>query len=410
MQTLAIIGASTAGVALASRMRDQGYDGKINLFDFDTNLPYHRPPLSKDILETAQTNFPLKGPNFYQENDIELILGNSVERVRPEFNEIELSNGTRFNYDCLALTTGSRARQLDGLSGGNVLTLRSARDAIQLKQQAAEASRVVIIGGGFIGLELAARLVSPERDVVLIERQNEVLCRSSSKFVASQARRALEEKGVKFHLGVSIERVDYSNGNVKAVVLSEQPPINCNLVIVAVGSIANDELARNAGLAVDDGILVDNNCKVVGTNIVAAGDCARFSCKFADNQFVRLESVQNAVDQARVAADTLVGHQRSYDNVPWFWSDQCDVKIQIAGIINNSDQKVVRGETENRKFSVFHYSKGVLVGVESVNRPGDHMLGRYCLTNGVSLGQDAAKDNSVTLAIMKKKSLGNGIP
>ena len=379
-----IIGAGHAGVALASSLREQGFDGSIRLVGAEAHLPYQRPPLSKEFMLSAdEPPKPLRSGGFYCDNAIDLQLGETVDRIDLGRRKVVLGGGASLRYSCLAIATGGRPRRLPGTDIKGVHYLRGLDDAQSIRQQIAEEGRVVIVGGGFIGLELAGTLSALGHKVLVIEGASRLMARAVSPVVSKHFHRVHEASGVEFLLDDRPERFVSSGGRLDAIVTASGRRIPAAVAIVGVGLAPDIRLAEAAGLQCHDGIEVDE-CMIAGIDRVAAvGDCARFP-QYHTGTRVRVESVQNATDQARSAAAALIGRRERYTAVPWFWSSQGSERLQIAGLALDPDREVVRGDPDAGRFSVFRYRGKRLLAVDSVNRPAEHMAARKLMAKGTS--------------------------
>jgi 3-phenylpropionate/trans-cinnamate dioxygenase ferredoxin reductase subunit len=375
-----IVGAGQAGFQAAFSLRSDGYDKSITLIGEEPHLPYQRPPLSKGFLAGKQTieSAALRPEVFYGTHRIDLITGEGVTSI-DRSGHVELASGKRIPYDKLILATGARVRKLPAKLKSDVLYLRDRRDAVELKERLDRSTSVLVIGGGFIGLEVAAAARLLGKQVTVLEAQPRLMQRSVAPIISEFYRELHTANSVNVVLGSSE--------------IASHP---AELVVVGIGVVPNVELAREAGLAITDGIAVDDYLRTSDPNIYAIGDCAEHPNVFADAR-VRIESVQNAVDQARCAAANIAGRNLPYRAVPWFWTDQFDVKLQMAGLSGGSDRLVTRGDPAIRKFSIFYFRGDRLIGVDSINRPGDHMMGRKLLTTSVRVTSDQAADESFDL-------------
>ncbi|RUM97071.1 NAD(P)/FAD-dependent oxidoreductase [Pseudaminobacter arsenicus] len=381
-----IVGAGHAGVQAAASLRDEGYDGPLTLISDEGELPYHKPPLSKTFIKDSEARPQiLRAESFYAGARIDLRFATRVERIDPVAQRLELAGGGALSFDAAILATGSRPRLLP-LSGAllaGVLSLRSIEDARRIRALSAEVEDVVVLGGGFIGLEIAATLSLGGRRVTVVEAQDRLLGRAVAPSISVHVRRRLEESGIRILTQTTIERLEGADGHVEAAITSAGERIAARMVIVGVGVVPNTELAQSAGLEIGNGIRVDGRMQTSVPGILAIGDNANYRHWFSGGD-VRLESVQNATDQAKLAARTILGHQDDYRSVPWFWSDIGDMKLQMVGLSQGSDRTVIVGDVADNKFSIFHYEGSRLICIESVNRPADHMLGRKMLGAGFS--------------------------
>ncbi|SAK44827.1 FAD-dependent pyridine nucleotide-disulfide oxidoreductase [Caballeronia calidae] len=399
--TLVIVGASYAGVQLAASARESGCEGRIVLVGDEADAPYQRPPLSKGFLTGgfSEERLPLRSQAFFDEEKIEWMPSMRATHIDRTHREIQMHDGMRIAYDHLALTTGARVRKLDcpGATLDAVHYLRDLRDARRLAQTACTARRAVVIGGGYIGLEAAASLRQKGIEVTVVETEPRLLARVASPWISAYMQRAHADKGVAFEFGRKVVALRPLHDAV-SVVLDDDTHLQCDLVVVGIGVIPNTELAAECGLTVAGGIVVDECARTSDPAIVAAGDCAAFVPHWAqDARACRIESVQNANDMAKVAALAVAGRPQPYRAVPWFWSDQYDLKLQMAGINAGFTHQALRGSVEERKFSIFYFRDAALMAVDSINRPQDHMLARKLLAKGARLSPQDAQDPAFDL-------------
>ncbi len=380
---VAVVGAGQAGFQAASSLRQEGFGGRVVLIGDEPWLPYQRPPLSKSYLagDSGLDELWLRPEAFYEKQEIELVTGEAVTALDRARRCLVLASGGTIECDHLVLATGARCRMLPvpGAELDGVFALRTLADADILRERLAQAREVVVVGAGFIGLEFAAVAIAAGAAVHIIEvthhPMGRVVSAPTSRFF-TEAHRAW---GATLSLGTGVARVLGDGGRATAVETSDGRVLPADLVLICIGVVPNSELARDAGLAADNGIVVDEFLATGVPEIAAIGDCANFPTRFAEGR-VRLESVQNGVDQAREVAARIAGKRVArYDKVPWFWSDQRDLKLQIAGLTSGHDTAVLRGDPEGGSFSVFCFSGERLIGVELVNRPADHIVARRLL-------------------------------
>ncbi|WFP76316.1 FAD-dependent oxidoreductase [Mesorhizobium sp. WSM4906] len=381
-----IVGAGHAGVQAAASLREEGYDGPVILIGDENELPYHKPPLSKTFIKDAEAKpQPLRGEAFYSGNAIDFRPGVWIDRIDIGARRLEVSGGGAIRFDRLVLATGSRPRllKLDGAELAGVVSLRSLADARLIRELSTESEDVVILGGGFIGLEIAATLKAAGRKVTVVEALDRLLGRAVAPVIAAHVRQRLDAMGVRILTGTTVVRLEGEGGRVSAAITSSGERLAAQMVIIGIGVVPSAELAEAAGIAIGNGIRVDQHMQSSIPEILAVGDAASYRHWFTGAD-VRLESVQNATDQARLAARTILGHAEPFSAVPWFWSDIGDMKLQMVGLTQGGDSHVVLGEPAENKFSIYHYDGNRLLGIESVNRPADHMLGRKMLGAGFS--------------------------
>jgi 3-phenylpropionate/trans-cinnamate dioxygenase ferredoxin reductase component len=392
--TVLIVGAGHAGFQVAASLRQHGYADRICLINDEAHLPYQRPPLSKAYLkgEGRPDSLMFRPEKFYRDQNIELI-GDRAAFIDRAAQRLLLASGSFLDYGHLVLATGARNRPID-LPNANLRDVRYLRildESEALRQRIHSARHVVVIGAGFIGLEFAATARAKGLEVDVVELATRVMARSVTAEISEYFQARHMAAGIRLHLGVQVTGIESSGDSVSGVSLSDGRHMPADLVVVGVGVLPNVELAAEAGLPVASGIIVNEQLLTSDPNISAIGDCALFaSPRFGGS--LRLESVQNATDHARCVAARLTGDAKTYDGLPWFWSDQGDDKLQIAGLATGYDDVVVRGDRLARSFSAFCYKSGQLVGIESVNRAADHVFGRKLLGMNRSVEPERVAD------------------
>jgi 3-phenylpropionate/trans-cinnamate dioxygenase ferredoxin reductase subunit len=395
-----VAGSGQGAFQVAASLRKSGYERPVTLVGEEPGLPYQRPPLSKEFMigDVAPEKVLLRPEAFYAKQGIEVRSGERVEAIDRDARCIELASGGRLAYEHLVLAIGARPRTLPvrGADLDGVHDLRTLADAQRLRECLAEPLRVVVVGGGFIGLEFASAACKRGADVTVVEAQE----RTMKRVVSPEISRYYEDRharaGVQIMLDTGVERLDGERGRVAAVWTTGGDRLPVDLVVIGVGIVPNTELAEAAGVDVADGIVVDEQLRTRDPQVSAIGDCAAFPSVHAGAR-VRLESVQNCVDHARCVAARIRGAPVPYTSVPWFWSDQHDRKLQIAGLTPGRDHAVVRGDVEAGAFSVFCFRDERLVGVESVNRPADHMAARRLLAGERTVTPEQVEDPSFDL-------------
>ncbi len=402
-EPIIVVGASQAGVQIAESLRAEGYDGPLVLVGDEPHPPYQRPPLSKALLtgETTEDRLVLRGRDLLAKKNIELVTGARVETIDRIGRRVGLADGRDLTYRGLALATGGRPRALaipgSGLDG--IVMLRTIEDSRRIAAGIAQASRVAIVGGGFIGLEIAAAARKAGKPVVVFEALDRLLARSSAPFVSEFFLDLHRAHDVDIRLGTQVAAFD-GKGRVAAVITADGRSHPADLVVIGVGIVPNGELAHASGLRCERGIIVDDCSRTEDPAVVAAGDCT--ARRMADGTLLRLESVQNAIEQGKSAAAALLGKARPFTAAPWFWSDQYDVRLQMAGLSAGHDQIVVRGDRAARRFSVFYFRDERLIAVDSVNRAPDHIAARKLLDAGRSPSLPQAADEAFALAALLK--------
>lgn len=396
-----IVGGGQAAVQLAVSLRELGSQDPVTIVTMEPHPPYQRPPLSKAYLAGAAdaASLAFRSADFYRRERITLLTSQRVVDVRlpndggPAFAETDA--GTTLEFDRLALATGAAPRWLtvDGSDLTGICYLRDLADADQLKVGMDEAERVLVVGGGFIGLEAAAVARQRGKDVTVVEAAERLVGRVVAPVMSDFYLQAHRRRGTQVLLGVGIDRIEGRDGHVVGARLSNGEFVPADLVVVGIGVEPRVELAEKLGLEVDSGIVVDEFARTSDPRVVAIGDCAVTPHPTVDGR-IRLESVGHAVDHAKCAAATLMGAPAPYAAVPWFWSDQDTLKLQIAGLSGGFDQTVIRGNPAQERFSVFYFREGRLLAVHSVNAPKDYMAVRRALTNGHHITAEAAADPS----------------
>jgi 3-phenylpropionate/trans-cinnamate dioxygenase ferredoxin reductase subunit len=392
-RAVAIVGGGQGGCEVAAALRAGGHDGPLTMICEEPGLPYERPPLSKALLTgaLAPEQILLRPASFFREREVELVEGRAV-RIDRERRRVELGDGSALPYDHLVLATGARNRplQVPGADLDGVLALRTLPDALELRERLAQAQAVAIIGAGFIGLEVATAAANGHRDVTVLESAERPMTRTTCAATAAFFSSRHEERGVAFNFNAAAVALTGNRGRVRAVEDADGRHHPAELALIAIGILPNDELAAAAGLPVDRGVLVDAQLRTADPAISAIGDCARFPSPLWSTP-VLLESVQNASDQAHAVAARLLGHgQAPYAAVPWFWSDQAGVRLQLAGRTADAEEVVLSGDPAGGRFSALCFSDGRLHGVESVGRPGDHVAARRLLASRTDLSPAAA--------------------
>jgi 3-phenylpropionate/trans-cinnamate dioxygenase ferredoxin reductase subunit len=396
-----IVGAGHAGFQLAASLRQGGFDGTIVLLGDEPVLPYQRPPLSKDYLNgKIGLDLLLMRPEaFYRDHRIDYLPGTRAVEIDRAGRQLRLALGETLGYDHLVLATGARNRipPLPGIELDGVCYLRNLAETDELRQRLAAAEHIAVIGAGFIGLEFAAVARSKGKPVRIVELTDRVMgrvvCPVTSEFFAAAHR----QNGVEFSFGAQAVRIAGEGGRVDHLELASGERLKADLVLVSIGVVPNGELAAAAGLAVANGIVVDAQLLTADPAISAIGDCCAYPSVHADGNMTRLEAVQNAADHARCVADRILGKPHPYTALPWFWSEQGPLRLQIAGLTAGHDHTVLRGSAESGEFSVFCYRDGTLLGVESVNRPADHAHARRLLSAGRQVTPEQAADDSFDL-------------
>jgi 3-phenylpropionate/trans-cinnamate dioxygenase ferredoxin reductase subunit len=377
--TVVIVGASHAAVQAIETLRREGHTGRIVLVGDEPSLPYNRPPLSKKYFsgELERERLLLRSAHFYEQAKVEVKLGVRATAIDRTDQRLRLSDGTELRYDKLLLCIGSRNRQLDvpGKDLRGIHYLRTMADVDDIRGEIGAAKRLVVVGAGYIGLEAAASARHLGLDVTVLEMADRPMNRVVAPEISAYYQSRHEREGVHLLCNMAVTSfVGTDDARVSAVACGERE-FPCDLVIVGVGILPESTLAASAGLRCDNGISVDETCQTSDPNIYAAGDCTCHpSVRYGRR--LRLESVDNAVEQARTAASNICGKPARHEHVPWFWSDQYDLKLQIAGLSTGYDQTVIRGDPDGGKFALYYLAQGELLAVDAVNSPKDFMTGK----------------------------------
>ncbi len=397
--TVAIAGAGHAAGQIVATLRQKKFDGSIILIGEEPWLPYQRPPLSKKFLagELPAERLHFKPESFYDDPGIEVRLETRIDAVDRDGKTLQTADGETLAFDKLVFATGARPRLLDlpGVDLDGIHYLRTIADVTGIRSQLTEGARLVIIGAGYIGLEVAAVASQLNADVTVIEMEDRVMSRVVSPQISTFYQEEHAAHGVKLMLSTGISGFS-GNGQVTAVDLSNDEQVAADLVVIGIGVVPNTELASAAGLDVDNGIVVDNHCQTSAADFFAVGDCTQHPNDILGCR-VRLESVHNALEQAKTAASNICGDELCYAQVPWFWSDQYDLKLQIAGLSQGYDQTIVRGDSDSRSFSCLYLRDGQLIAVDAVNSPKDFMQSKALIAAHAVIDPDllANADNEL---------------
>lgn len=393
-----IIGAGHAAGALAAQLRENGHQGDITMVGDEPWLPYQRPPLSKAFLkgEPDPQSLYLKSADWYAQQHVAVRTGESVVAIERSARQVVLASGERLSYDYLVLATGARPRRLavPGAELANILTLRGIDDAARLKAALKPGRRLAIVGGGYIGLEAAASARALGVEVTVIEREVRLLARVASEPLAQFFDGLHRQNGVHVIRDACLERFEGSD-SVHAVCLADGRRVQCDVALVGVGAQPRDELAREAGLECENGVVVDHDARSSDPSIFAIGDLSFRPLPVYGERMFRLESVPNALEQARQAACAISGKSRPVPEVPWFWSDQYDCKLQIAGLPFGASRQVLRGAPAQGKFAVYHLCGERVVAVEAVASPLDFIAGKQFIASGVAVSAERLADTAV---------------
>ncbi|MDG9925744.1 MULTISPECIES: FAD-dependent oxidoreductase [unclassified Pseudomonas] len=396
-----IIGAGHAGGELAIALRNEGWEGRILLLGEEAHLPYHRPPLSKAYLagSVEKSSLSIRPQLAYDKANVEFFGGVRVTHIDRANRRLELADGKQLAYDKLAIATGGRPRPLSVPNAAaaahcaNFHYLRTLDDVELIRAQMAAGKRLAIVGGGYIGLEVAAAAVAQGLQVTVLEALPRVLQRVTAAELSAYYERKHREAGVDIRTGVQVADLEVNGEAVSAVLCADGSRLETDLVVVGIGLIANTELAAEAGLEVDNGILVDQHAQTSDPDIYAAGDCTNHPNSLLGRR-LRLESVPNALEQSRVAAAGMAGKLKAYASVPWFWSDQYELKLKMVGLSEGFERLVLRGDPQTDSFSAFYLKDGKVLAADTVNRPQDFIAAKRLVAEGIAVTAEQLADDS----------------
>ena len=408
-ETIIIAGAGHAAGQAAASLRQKKFAGRIVMIGEEAYVPYQRPPLSKKFLagelETERLFF--KPADFYPQHDIELRLRTRVAAIDPAGKSVRLEDGEIIDYSKLLLTTGSRVRRLQvpGNELSGVHYLRNIDDVLAIRPHFQPGKRLVVVGAGYIGLEVAAIAVTHGLDVTVLETESRVMSRVMAPAVSAFFEQLHRDAGVKIEFGRTVKEFRGEN-QVAEVVCADGYSVAADLCIVGIGILPNAELAEAAGLECNNGIVVDEYARTTDADIYAAGDCTHHPNALLGTS-LRLESVHNALEQAKTAAASMCGERLPYAQIPWFWSDQYDVKLQIVGLGNDYDNLVIRGDQASKSFAAFYLRGNRLLAVDAVNSPREFMLGKKLIAAGAEFDPQTLADESVDFKALATRALDN---
>lgn len=399
--TAIIIGAGHAGGELAIALRNEGWEGRILLLGEEAHLPYHRPPLSKAYLagSVEKSSLSIRPQMAYDKANVEFIGGVRVSRIDRANQRLELADGSQLAYDKLAIATGGRPRPLSVPNAAvaercaNFHYLRTLDDVEQIRAQLAPGKRLAIVGGGYIGLEVAASAIAQGLQVTVLEALPRVLQRVTAAELSAYYERKHREAGVDIRTGVQVADLEVTGDAVTAVLCADGSRLAADLVVVGIGLLANTELAAEAGLQVDNGILVDEHAQTSDPHIYAAGDCTNHPNALLGRR-LRLESVPNALEQSRVAAANMAGKAKTYASMPWFWSDQYELKLKMVGLSEGFERLVLRGDPATDSFSAFYLKGDKVLAADTVNRPQDFIAAKRLVAEGIAVTDAQLADDS----------------
>lgn len=395
-----VIGGGQAGAQALQSLRQGGYTGALTMIGDEPALPYQRPPLSKAYMKGEMTEERLyfRPAPWYQDQNIEVILSTRATGIDRTNRKVELAHGGHVDYDALIIATGSRPRPLPlkGATLQGVHDLRDLSDVERIRPNMIAGRKMVIIGAGYIGLEAAAVARQMGLEVTVLEMAPRVLARVTSPVMSAFFETEHRAQGVTILTDARLDHLDGTDGKVSAAILADGTRLDADIVLVGIGILPNEELARDAGIACNNGILVDRDARTSDPRVFAAGDCASRPLVHYGRSG-RLESVHNAIEQGKLAAAAILGKPRPAEDCPWFWSDQYDLKLQIAGLSQDYDEIVVRGDPKDRKFAAFYLRNGTLIAVDAVNSAPEFLASKKLIMTGAKLAPATLGDTSISM-------------
>lgn len=402
MAAMVVVGAGQAAGQAAASLRQGGYEGEIVILGDESHPPYQRPPLSKQYLsgEHGLERVYLRPEKFYDERNIDLRTNVTVSKIDPASKTVSLASGDVVEYEKLLIATGSRPRKLniEGSDLEGIHYFRTIADVDRISEAMKSAKSLCIVGGGYIGLEVASVAVVAGLEVNVLEMEDRILQRVTTPEMSNFYHHLHTSRGVEIHVNTGCS--GFAGSGAVERVLCGDKTIDADLVIVGIGIVPNTELAADAGLNCENGIVVDDHCRTSDENIYAAGDCTNHPNPIL-NRRLRLESVPNAMDQARTATANMLGGDKIYAAVPWFWSDQYELKLQMVGFSSDGDTQVVRGDMAANQFAVFYLKDGAVVAVDAVNSPREFMVAKQLYGKQVDASQLADKEFELKTLLKK---------
>lgn len=399
-ERIVIIGGGQAAAQACASLRLFGFQGTITLIGEEAALPYQRPPLSKAYMkgELAEERLYFKPAAWYEDQEIETILSTRANKIDRSAQTVELESGNTVPYDALIMATGSRPRALpvEGADLDGVFDLRDLADVERIRPRMSAGQKMVIVGAGYIGLEASAVARQMGLDVTVLEMEDRVLARVTSPIMSAFFTEEHTRQGAEIRTGARLSSLRGADGKVTTAILADGTELDADIVLVGIGILPNIELAEAAGIACSNGILTDCDARTNDPRVFAAGDCAARPLVHYGRKG-RLESVHNAIEQGKLAAAAIMGKPRPAEDCPWFWSDQYDLKLQIAGLSQGHDETVLRGDPADRKFAVFYLQKGKLIAVDAINSPPEFLASKKLIMTGARLAPETLSDTSQSM-------------
>ena len=399
-ERIVIVGGGQAAAQAVQSLRSGGYQGALTIIGDEPALPYQRPPLSKAYMkgEFAEERLYFRPAAWYEDNNVELLLSSRATSIDRAAQTVEMEHGGHLSYDALIIATGSRPRPLPvaGADLEGVHDLRGLADVERIRPQMVAGRSIVIVGAGYIGLEAAAVARQMGLNVTVLEMAPRVLARVTSPVMSDFYAAEHRQQGVDIRTEARLDHLEGKDGHVTAAILADGTSLTADIVLVGIGILPNEELARESGIACSNGILVDRDARTSDPRVFAAGDCASRPLVHY-GRTGRLESVHNAIEQGKLAAAAILGAKRPAEDCPWFWSDQYDLKLQIAGLSQGYDEIVLRGSPSDRKFAAFYLRNGTLIAVDAVNSPPEFLASKKLIMLGAKLASGTLSDTSVPM-------------
>ena len=400
IQRIVVVGAGQAASSAIQSLRQWGFDGELILIGDEPFPPYQRPPLSKAYMkgEMAEERLFFRHAPWYEDNDVDLVLATRALAIDRSRKRVAIDHGGQVDYDALIIATGSRARKLPlpGTDLDYVFDLRSLTDVERIRPNMVDDRNIIVVGAGYIGLEAAAVACQMGMNVTVLEYEARVLARVTSPIVSDFYEREHRAHGVDIRTDARLQRLLGSDGIVTGAELADGTELPADVVLIGIGILPNEELARDAGLECADGIVVDRDARTGDPAVFAAGDCTRRPLVHYGRE-ARLESVHNAIEQGKLAAAAILGRPRPIEDCPWFWSDQYDLKLQIAGLSQGHDDIVVRGDPDQRKFAVFYLKDGRLLSTDAINSPQEFILSKKMIVAGKAADAGLLADTAIPM-------------
>jgi len=399
-----IVGGGQSGLMTAVSLRQNKFKGSILLISSENYLPYQRPPLSKEFISDnlKEKQLYFKSAEYFQKNDIKILLNNSVIEINKKQNQVMLNSGEKHSYEKLVIATGSKVTKLNlSCANNNIHYLRDLSDSLEIKNTFKKHNKIVVVGAGYIGLEIASAAIKKDIQVIVVEMDERIMGRTVSKKASDFLYKKHQKKGVEFFLNTTVVDIN-DHGKLKRVTCSNGENLDVDAVIIGIGIKPNIDIAKKSGLLCNNGIIVDEYCQTSNLDIFAVGDCTNHPSKIYNTR-LRLESVHNAVEQGKTAGSSIIGISKPYNQVPWFWTSQYDVKLQIAGIYEKNNAFIVRGDIELECFSIFHLKNKKIIAVEAINDNKSFIIGKKLIQKNLEVPKEILENTKLDINNWVKK-------